>query len=226
MPAQTIRGIIFDMDGVIARTDELHYQSWVRLAQEERVPFTRADYDAMRGLVREDCLRRFVALAPYDAASQAQAWMERKNAYFLEAMAHLSPADALPGVVPLIDASLAAGLRVGVGSSSRNAKSVLAKLGLLHRFHAVGDGYTVTRPKPSPDIFLWVAGGLGLKPTEILVLEDAQAGIDAARVGGFHIIGVRDAQMQGADAVIPSLQGVTLTDLLALLDAPITQSLA
>lgn len=225
MPIPTIRGIIFDMDGVIARTDELHYQSWKRLGDEENVPFTRQNYDDMRGLVREDCMRRFKTLAPYDTNKRSHDWMRRKNAYFLQEMEHLTPDDALPGVVDLLEEALATGLRVGVGSSSRNAKPVLTKLGLIERFHAVGDGYTVTRPKPNPDIFLWVAGGLGLKPPEILVLEDAQVGIDAARTGGFRAIGVRDAEMHNAHAVIPSLAKVSLDHLLALLDEPIVESI-
>lgn len=224
MPIPAVRGIIFDMDGVIARTDELHYQSWKRLGDEENVPFTHQNYDDMRGLVREDSLRHFIALAPYDAKARYDDWMARKNHYFAEVMQTITPDDVLPGVVDLLDDAHAAGLRVGVGSSSRNAKPVLTKLGLIDRFSVVGDGYTVTRPKPNPDIFLWAAGGLGLKPTEALVLEDAQAGIDAARTGGFYAIGVRDAEMDNAHAVIPSLANVSLENLLALLDQPVAAS--
>lgn len=216
MNAPDIRGIIFDMDGVIADTVEFHYQSWVRVAEEEGVPFTREKYRRMTGRTREVNLAIFTEDLELDEATK-RAWQNRKNQYFLEHIANMQPGDELPGVAALLDDIAARGLPVGVGSSSRNARPILQRLNLIHRFTALGDGATVVNSKPAPDIFLWVAGGMGISPKNILVLEDSQAGVTAAKSAGCYAIGLGDDSLQGADSLLPSLARVSLADLLARL---------
>lgn len=216
MTTVDIRGIIFDLDGVIANTAELHYESWKRLAEEVHVPFTRDNYHAMSGKKREENLRLFTEGLNLDDATK-QAWFERKNGYFVEKMNHLQPEDAMPGIPRLIAQAKEAGIKLGVGSSSRNAFPVLERLQLTHNFLVIGDGSSVVNSKPAPDIFLWVAGGLGLHPRHILVIEDSPAGVAAARAGGFYVIGVGDAPFQGANAVVPDFGNYELSDVLALL---------
>jgi len=217
MSTADIRGIIFDLDGVIADTAEFHYQSWQRLADEEGLAFTRQDNDEkLRGTTRVRSLELFTAGLQLDAATK-QNWFERKNRYFLEKMVQLQPQDALPGVRSLLDEIEVAALPVAVGSASRNARAVLERLQLSHRFAVIGDGYSVNNSKPAPDIFLWVAGALRLPPRYVLVLEDSQAGIQAARSGGFYTVGIGDIALQGAHAVLPSLKDTSLQKLLSLL---------
>lgn len=211
-----IRGIIFDLDGVIADTARLHYQSWLRLAQEENVPFTWETYLLMSGTTRENNLRVFTQGLALDDATKKR-WFERKNSYFVEMMHDLRPGDALPGVERIMQQARAAHLKIGVGSSSRNALPVLRLLGLLDQFDVIGDGDSVERSKPAPDIFLWVAGALGLPPRHVLVLEDAPAGVEAARTGGFYVIGLGHVPLPDAHAVLPGLADSHLPDLLALL---------
>ena len=140
--------------------------------------------------------------------------LDRKNRYFLEALAELSPADVAPGVHDLLDAARARGWRVGVASGSRNARQVCERLGLLDRFDAFADGATVARGKPHPDLFLWVAGALGLAPSACAVIEDAEAGVGAALAGGFRVVGVGPAERVGrAHHVIADLAALTLDDL-------------
>jgi len=218
MNAPDIRGIIFDMDGVIADTVEFHFQSWQRVAEEEGVLFTREKYRRMTGRTRDVNLAIFTEDLTVDDATK-QRWMQRKNRYFLEHIENMQPGDELPGVVPLLDEIAAHGLPVGVGSSSRNARPILQRLGLVQRFSALGDGATVVNSKPAPDIFLWVSGGLGLSPKHVLVLEDSQAGVHAAKRAGCAVIGLGDDTLQDADALLPSLAGITLADLLARLGA-------
>ncbi|MCA9913646.1 MAG: beta-phosphoglucomutase family hydrolase [Anaerolineae bacterium] len=216
MSAPDIRGIIFDMDGVIADTVEFHYQSWVRVAEEVGVTFTREKYRRMTGRTRDVNLAIFTEDLDIDQATK-RSWQHRKNQYFLEHIANMQPGDELPGVLALLDDLAAHGLPVGVGSSSRNARPILQRLNLIHRFAALGDGATVVNSKPAPDIFLWVAGGLGISPKNILVLEDSQAGVTAAKSAGSYVIGLGDETLEGADALLPSLEGIMLSDLLVQL---------
>jgi HAD superfamily hydrolase (TIGR01509 family) len=116
--------------------------------------------------------------------------MERKNGYYLDYLTQLTPADALPGVVEFLAAAHAEGILIGLGSASKNATLVLKGLGLTERFQAIGDGYSVVNAKPAPDLFLWVAGRLGLPPQECIVFEDAEAGVEAALKGGFWCVGL------------------------------------
>jgi beta-phosphoglucomutase len=180
MSKADIQGIIFDMDGVIADTASFHYKSWLRLAQEEGVTFTWDTHLSMLGTTREESLRLFTMGLDLDGDTRRR-WFERKNRYFLELMHTLRPGDALPGVERLIEQAHSAGLKLGVGSSSRNALPVLELLGLRDRFDIIGDGNSVERSKPAPDIFLWVAGALRLPPRQLLVLEDSPAGVLAGQ---------------------------------------------
>lgn len=216
MTTLDIRGIIFDMDGVISDTAELHYQSWQRLADEEGVAFSYATYLKMLGTTRDENLRIFTQNLSVDETTR-QIWMARKNAYFQEMAQSLTPQDALPGVVPLLDEIAASDLAVAVGSSSRNVRLVLGKLGLLDRFAVIGDGNSIVNSKPAPDIFLWVAGGLGISPQHVLVIEDSPKGVQGALTGGFHAVGVGKADLSAAHHHLPSLEGVSLNDLLGYL---------
>lgn len=211
-----IQGLIFDLDGVIAETAEYHYQAWQQLADEKGVAFDREKNKRLLGVTNDVSLRIFTEGVDIDDDT-LQAWSKRKDSYFTERMNQLTPGDELPGVVQLLDDADAAGIPVGVGSSSRNARPVLRRLGLIDRFVAVGDGYTVENSKPAPDIFLWVAGGLGVLPRHALVIEDSAAGVQAALHGGFYVIGVGNAVGDNAHANLRDLAGLSLADLVALL---------
>lgn len=208
-----LEALIFDMDGVVADTIELHYRAWLRLTHEEGIPFDRQQNERLRGLSRRTCLD--LLFGPLDEPTAA-ALMTRKNGYFHELLAVMTPADCAPGVKSLIEAGRAAGLKIGLASSSQNVYAVLGQLDLLDAFDAIGDRFAVVHAKPAPDIFLWVAGRLGVYPGRSLVFEDAEAGVAAARAGGFPVIGVGDPAIVGAaDWVVPSLADVALPDLLA-----------
>ena len=216
MSQPEIRGLIFDLDGVIANTAEFHYLAWQRLADEEGVAFSREIYLRMSGTNRDENLRIFTENLQMDRAHKLE-WMQRKNDYFVEMRDTLNHGDALPGIENLLKEAQAAGLKIGLGSSSRQAKEVLQLLGLFDYFQVLGDGNVITNSKPAPDIFLWVAGGLGLAPRHCLVLEDAPAGVEAALKGGFYVLGLGENPLDNAHARLPHLGETGLKDLLALL---------
>lgn len=214
-----IHALIFDLDGVIADTNPLHYLSWQQLASEEHIPFDTALHDRMLGLTRRKCIEVFLNGRTADEAT-IQDWMERKNRYFLQRLAAFTPADRAPGVTELIQEAHAAGIKVALGSSSQNARLVLERLELLDQFDAIGDGRTVKNTKPAPDIFLWAAEQVGANPAQTIVFEDSQAGVQAGLAGGFWVVGIGDQLVKGAQVIVPSLGGLTLAVLTVRMNPP------
>jgi beta-phosphoglucomutase len=207
----TITAFIFDLDGVITDTAEFHFLSWKQLADEEGLPFTREDNEQLRGVSRRESLNRMLKGKPIDEAT-AQAWMERKNDYYRKYLESITPEYLLPGAKHFLEAAHAAGIRLGIGSASKNARDVLSHLGLLDTFDAIGDGYSVVNTKPAPDLFIWVAGRLNVPPPQAVVFEDAEAGIAAALTGGFWTVGVGGANVSKAHLVRRGLDAITVAE--------------
>ncbi|MCU0498967.1 MAG: beta-phosphoglucomutase [Anaerolineae bacterium] len=192
-----IEAFIFDLDGVITDTAELHYQSWQRWADEEHIPFSRAANEALRGRSRKESLE--LILAGREVPEEIkQEWMDRKNNYYRELLSQLSPKDVLPGVLVFLERARSTGIKLGLASASKNARDVLKTLDVIDLFDAIGDGYSVVNAKPAPDLFVWVAGRLNVSPGEVVVFEDAEAGVEAALNGGFFVVGCRNENLTKA----------------------------
>ncbi len=212
-----IRGFVFDLDGVVTDTAEYHFRAWKRLADEEGIAFTRADNEHLRGLSRRDSLLALLGARRFPE-DKLQEMMARKNRFYVESITTITPKDLLPGARELLDEICATGLKCAVGSASKNAREVIHRLEIGHLFDAISDGYSVTSQKPAPDLFLHAARQLDLPPSECVVVEDAAAGIEAGRAGGFYTVGLGPAERVGdADAIFPSLAGVHLPDILTAL---------
>ncbi|MEP7292409.1 MAG: beta-phosphoglucomutase [Chloroflexota bacterium] len=211
-----IRAFIFDLDGVITDTAEFHFRSWKRLADEEGIAFTRRDNEALRGVSRRESLNRMLKGRAIDEAT-AQAWMTRKNNYYVAYLDEITPANVLPGVLNLLDEARAAGIKIGLGSASKNARPALEKLQIADKFDAIGDGYSVVNTKPAPDLFIWTAGRLDVSPTQAVVFEDAEAGIAAALMGGFWTVGIGTADVERAHIRLPDLAHAHAADIIAAL---------
>ena len=213
----SIKAFIFDLDGVLVDTAEYHYRGWKRLADEEGLPFDRKENEALRGISRRESLL-LILKGRTLPEEKIQEMMERKNRYYLEFIRDVTPADMLPGASELLQEIHAAGLKSAVGSASKNASQVVQQLGIASLLDAVSDGYSVVNPKPAPDLFLHAAAQLGVPPAECVVVEDAAAGIKAAKAGGFRSVGLGPAERVGAaDLVLPSLAGARLEQILAAL---------
>ena len=189
-----IRGVIFDLDGVIVTTDDCHYRAWKRMADEEGINFDRSINERLRGVSRMDSLSIILERAgkPYTEA-QKEEMAARKNRYYVDLISALTPEDILPGALEVINALKAKGIRVAIGSSSRNTPIILRQIGLSNAFDAVSDGNQITHSKPHPEVFLLAAKLLQLPPAECLGVEDADAGIEAALAGGMKALGVGSA---------------------------------
>jgi len=212
-----IKGFIFDLDGVLTDTAESHYQAWQKLADEEGIAFSREANEALRGVSRRDSLLKIIGDRKYSEA-EIQEMMERKNRYYVESIDEITPYNLLPGAGNLISELREKGIKIALGSASKNARSVIEKLGIADKFDVIGDGNSVQRSKPAPDLFLYVASELGLEPAQCVVVEDAASGIEAAIAAGMLTIGIGSVERVGAaQIVLPSLQGVHLKDILSKL---------
>jgi kojibiose phosphorylase len=215
----SIQGCIFDLDGVLTDTAEYHYQGWQRLADELGVPFDRARNEALRGVSRRRSLELLLDERRYPEA-QMQEMMERKNRYYQELLTQITPADLLPGVSNVLQAARAAGLKIAIGSASKNARKVVQLLHIMPYIDALADGYSVVRPKPAPDLFVYAAGLLQVTVDACVVFEDAAAGVEAARVAGMYAVGLGPVERVGqADLVLPNLASMALPDILQRLAA-------
>ena len=192
----TIRGFIFDLDGVLTDTAEYHYRGWKRLADEEGIPFTREDNEHLRGIPRRELLLLILKGRTYPE-EEIQEMMERKNNYYLEFIREIKPSDLLPGAREFLEEIHQAGLKSALGSASRNAPDVIQRLGIADLLDAVSHGGSVERQKPAPDLFLHAAHQLNLQPQECIVVEDAAAGIEAGRAGGFPYPGTGSTRTGG-----------------------------
>ena len=213
-----IKAIIFDLDGVLTNTSEYHYRAWKRLADELGIPFDRRRNEALRGVSRRRSLELLLNGRPA-TEEQMQEWMARKNRYYVESIRQMAPADILPGALELLKEVRRAGIRIGVGSASKNTRTVLDRLHLWDYVDGVSDGYSVRRPKPAPDLFLHCARQLGVEPDQAIVVEDAASGVEAALAGGFWTVGLGPEERVGAAHVVfPGLEGVHFQDILAAVD--------
>ena len=211
-----IRGFIFDLDGVLTDTAEYHYRGWKRLADELGIPFTRKDNEQLRGIPRRESLMLILKERTYPE-EKIREMMERKNSYYLEFIREIKPADLLPGARELLEEIRQAGLKSALGSASKNAPDVIHRLGIADLLDAVSHGGSVKRQKPAPDLFLHAAGQLHLQPQECVVVEDAAAGIEAGKAGGFHTLGLGPHERVGnAEHVLDSLKDAQLDNILKL----------
>ncbi|MBE5801121.1 MAG: beta-phosphoglucomutase [Clostridiales bacterium] len=191
---QPILGVIFDLDGVIVSTDNCHYLAWKRMADEEGIPFDRTINERLRGVSRMESLSIILEKATKDyTEAEKQEMATRKNGYYVELIQSLTCGDLLEGAGDALALLRNKGIKIAIGSSSRNTPIILKQIGLEDSFDAVADGNAITRSKPDPEVFLLAAKSLGLAPANCLVVEDADAGVEAALAGGMRVLGVGGA---------------------------------
>ncbi len=205
-----IRGFLFDLDGVLVDTAQYHFLAWQRMAAELGIHFGEAENEQLKGISRAESLNRILAWGGKTLTdAEKQHWMTLKNDGYLELVRGMPADDYLPGAHEFLRASRAAGIKVALGSASKNAPLILERLGWIPLFDALVDGNVVTASKPDPEVFLEGARRLGLKPEECVVFEDSEAGVEAARRGGMKVVGIghgldADLLVSGLDQLTPT----------------------
>jgi beta-phosphoglucomutase len=190
-----IKAVIFDLDGVIVSTDEFHFQAWKQLADEEGIPFDRWDNERLRGVSRTESLEILLEKSSkqYSAVAK-QRLAAHKNDIYRRLLRGLSPADVLRGVTTTLQFLRERGTKIAIGSSSKNAMTILRAIGMAHTFDVVTDGNHIARSKPDPEVFTLTAQRLGVLPEECLVVEDADAGVEAGLAAGMSVLAVGPAK--------------------------------
>ena len=188
------KAVLFDLDGVIVCTDECHYKGWKKLADEEGIYFDREINRRQRGVSRMESLDILLEKSEKTYTDEQKKEMaERKNNYYREYIKTLTPADILPGVIPFCEKLKADGVKIAIGSSSKNTPAILKGIGLDTYFDAVADGNQIKKSKPDPEVFLLAARLVDTDPADCMVVEDAEAGVEAALAGGMDVLGLGDA---------------------------------
>lgn len=188
-------GVIFDLDGVICSTDHYHFLAWKALAQRLSIPFTKEDNNRQRGVSRMESLA--VLLEKSDkiyTQEEKVALAEEKNVIYRDLLSNMSTHDLSDAVRETLQTLKACGLKLAIGSSSKNTPFILERIGLGGFFDAVADGNGITHSKPHPEVFLKAAQMIGLAPQACVVVEDAHAGVEAAHAGGFACAAMGDAK--------------------------------
>ena len=202
-----IKGLIFDLDGVIVSTEINHFDAWSAIAEQLSIEFNEADNEKIKGLSRSDSLDVICDLGSIQLTYYEKLeYLELKNKMYLDSIQSLNTDDLLPGVLHLLKQAKKKDLKLALGSSSKNAKYILQKLFITDYFDVIIDGNDVESPKPDPEVFLKGAEGMGLNVEDIVVFEDAESGILAAQTGGFYTVAVGNRKLKNcADECIDHL---------------------
>ena len=186
-----IEAVIFDLDGVLVTTDDCHYKAWKRMADEEGIYFDRQINQRLRGVSRMESLDIILELSgKVYTAEQKTELAARKNGYYVALIKKLNQDALLPGARDTVLALRGNGIKTAIGSSSKNAPDILRQVGIADLFNAVADGNQIRHSKPAPDVFLLAAQLLGLPAESCLVVEDADAGVEAAINAGMQVMAV------------------------------------
>jgi len=190
-----MRAFIFDLDGVLVFTDKYHYLAWKQVADELGIYFDEIINNRLRGVSRMESLE--IILERYEGSplsrSDKEKVAEKKNEIYRKSLAEMTPNDVTEETRNTLIELKNRGYKLAIGSSSKNAKFILERVGLKQYFDAISDGTNITKSKPDPEVYLKAAEFLGEEASECVVVEDAYSGIDAAKSAGMEAIGIGDA---------------------------------
>ncbi len=205
-----MKACIFDLDGVLVDTAKYHFIAWQRLANNLQVEFTEYDNEQLKGLSRDASLEYILKKGKISASSsEKEVWKEQKNNWYLELVNTMQADEVLPNCKELLNDLKSKGLKIGLGSASKNAALILTRVNIKDYFDVIIDGTVTSKSKPDPEVFLLGAKALGLPPSECIVFEDAINGVKAAKAGGFKTIGIGEKDvLTEADLVFPDLRSL------------------
>lgn len=211
-------GIIFDLDGVIVDTAKFHFHAWKSLANDLGFDFDEAQNEKLKGVSRRDSLELILDWGGVELTEEEKVtWMAKKNDRYLEFVDKMDQNEIMDGILPLLAELKFQKIPVALGSASKNSVRILTQLNLLDFFDSIIDGNIVTKGKPDPETFLLGAKALNLKPENIVVFEDSEKGVKAAKAGGFKAIGIgRSENLYEADYVLPGFSNISYNTIFEL----------
>jgi len=202
-----MRAAIFDLDGVIVATAKYHYLAWKRLANDLGFDFTETDNERLKGVSRIRSLEILLEIGGLTLDNAAKAKLaEQKNSWYVDYISYMDASELLPGAAEYLQYIRAKNVKIALGSASKNAPLILERIGISSLFDAIVDGNKVRKAKPDPEVFLRAAEELNIAPTECVVFEDEEAGIEAAHRAGMSAVGIGNANvLKDAEIIIPGL---------------------
>lgn len=216
--AHTPKLIIYDLDGVITDTAEFHYLAWKKLADELDLPIDRHFNEQLKGINRMDSLERILELSDspmHLSVAEKVELASRKNGYYLELIEAVTPDHILPGINALLEDNKQAGIKIALGSASKNAARILERLELSDRFDYIVDAAEIERGKPDPETFTAAADALGVAYGDCIGIEDAAAGVEALNRAGMFSVGVGDeAHLSQADYLVENTEQLVFAEIL------------
>ena len=210
-----IKGCIFDLDGVIVDTAKYHYLAWKKLATMLNIDFTEEDNERLKGVSRMASLEIILEIGNRicDEGTKEE-YASLKNKWYLDYINRMTPDEILPGSLEFISELKNSGIKVALGSASRNTPLILERLGIGSLFDGIADGNVVSKAKPDPEVFLTAAKMIGVPPEECMVFEDAVAGVEAAIKAGMRCVGIgSDKTLKDAHFVVSGLDKLNLRKL-------------
>lgn len=209
---------IFDLDGVLVDTAVYHFKAWKRLANSLGFDFTHEQNEQLKGVSRVRSLEKILAWGGVEKTEAERTELGAlKNSWYVEMISKMTTDELLPGTLKLLEDLKARGIKMALGSASKNSGLILERTGLHHFFDAIVDGNAVTTSKPDPEVFLKAAELIGVATDDCIVFEDALAGVEAGNAAGMYVVGVGEKHnLPGAQLVIKDLSEITIADLLAL----------
>ncbi|HEX3045668.1 MAG TPA: beta-phosphoglucomutase [Bacillota bacterium] len=212
--------VLFDLDGVIVNTAKYHYLAWKKLADQEEIYFDEAINERLKGVSRMASLEIILERSQKSYSSaQKEAFAETKNNWYLDMIQQLTPTEILPGVIEFLSSLLRDSIKSAVCSASKSAAFIIEKLELTKYFNTIVGGKDVKNSKPDPEVFLVGSERLEIPPAECLVIEDAAAGIEAAKRAGMKSLGIGSRViLANADMVYHDMTEFTLNDVKLLFE--------
>lgn len=212
-----IKACLFDLDGVIVDTAKYHFKAWRKMANALGFDFSEKENEQLKGVSRMDSINLILGWGNISLSeTEKLKWASQKNDWYLEFLQKMDKKEILPGALEFVQDIQKKGIRIALGSSSKNAVLALTKVNMLHYFEAIIDGTKTTRSKPDPQVFQMGAAALDCQPSECIVFEDAESGVAAALAGGFYAVGMGSPSNLGAaHLVLSSLADITIEDIIS-----------
>ena len=212
-----LKGLIFDLDGVLTNSAVYHLTAWNNLAKELGINLTDEQLNSLRGISRMDSLNLILKYGGQEnkySEAEKEKFAAEKNTKFVEQVEKMTPADILLGIPELLSDAKKQNLKMVIASASKNAPKILTKLGIMDEFDGFVDPATLHRGKPDPEIYEKAQKLLGLNADEVISFEDAQAGVQSIKSAGQFAVGIGDKEvLKEADYIVPTTKELKLSEI-------------
>lgn len=202
-----LKAALFDLDGVIVDTAKYHYRAWKKLANSLGIEFTESDNEKLKGVNRVQSMDLILKMGNKELSDDVKnELMDKKNSWYVDYISKMTSDEILPGAVEYIKELKKRSVKIGLGSASKNAQSILKSLSIIDLFDVIIDGTKVEKSKPDPEVFISGCNQLNVDNKDCVVYEDSLSGIEAGKRAGMYVVGIGSKDnLPDADIVVSGL---------------------